>query len=446
MIAKSLAGPVGILAGTPGTGKTYTAAAVIRAIVESSGAHCVAVCAPTGKAAVRCTAAMQRYGLTLEAMTVHRLLQVTRNGYDGKGWGFAFNRACPLPFRVVVVDEVSMLDVDTAAALFDAFAPGTHVLLVGDPYQLPPVGHGAPLRDMIAAGLPYGELTEIQRNSGDGVLLCRDLKEGRRYWASNDNGGTIDVPAGRNVRHFETRSGAQSARALSLMLAGLPAELSPLWDVQVLVTLNEKSELSRKVLNEMLQEQLNPHGELMPGGKFRVGDKVICTSNTLLPLVVEPGEIPAAVEVTGEPEDEPKEFVANGEIGRIVSVEPKRMQVKFDCPARTVLVPMGKASGSTGDGGDDSQGCKFDLAYAITVHKSQGSQWPITITMVDSSSGANWIGSRELYYTALSRFVTLSVTIGQRTVIDKHTRKVALRERKTFLKEMLTGEREETAA
>lgn len=396
---------------------------------------------------MRCTAAMQRYGLTLEAMTVHRLLQVTRNGYDGKGWGFAFNRACPLPFRVVVVDEVSMLDVDTAAALFDAFAPGTHVLLVGDPYQLPPVGHGAPLRDMIAAGMPYGELTEIQRNSGDGVLLCRELKHGRRYWASNDDGGTIDVAAGRNVRHFETRSGAQSAKMLSLMLASLPAGISPLWDVQVLVTLNDKSEVSRRVLNERLQEQLNPHGETVPGNRFRVGDKVICTSNTLLPLVVD--SLPDDLMISelegepGEPEEEQKEFVANGEIGQVISVEPKRMTVAFDCPARTVLVPMGKPSGSSGDSGEDSQGCKFDLAYAITVHKSQGSQWPITITMVDGSGGANWIGSRELYYTALSRFEKLSVTIGSRVVIDRHCRKVALKERKTFLRERLVAGREE---
>lgn len=388
---------------------------------------------------------MQGYGLPIEATTVHRLLQVSRNGYDGKGWAFEFHRGNPLPFRFVVVDEVSMLDVDTAAALFDAFAPGTHVLLVGDPYQLPPVGHGAPLRDLIAAGLPYGELTEIRRNAGDGVMLCRDLKHGRQFWASNDPAreGEINVPAGCNVRYINTRTGKQSQVVLSRLLKSVPADFDPVWDVQVLVALNEKSDVSRKVLNSLLQDQMNPAGVRVPGNPYRVGDKVICTSNTLLPLVPEPGEFVAPIEemeqVAENSNDvDVKEFVANGEIGRVISVEPRSMNVRFECPARTVLVPMGKPSGTTGDGGSDSQGCKFDLAYAITIHKSQGSQWPITILMIDESGGANWVGSRELYYTALSRFEKLSLVIGNRTVIDKHCRKIALKERKTFLRELLT--------
>src|SRR5690606_14383539 len=99
----------------------------------------------------------------VEATTIHRLLGVSRNGHDQKGWGFMRNRGNPLPNRFLFVDECSMCDCDITASLLDACKPGTHVLFIGDFAQLPPAGHGAPLRDMIAAGIPYGELTEIHR-------------------------------------------------------------------------------------------------------------------------------------------------------------------------------------------------------------------------------------------------------------------------------------------
>lgn len=151
-LASILHSPFAILAGTPGTGKTFAAAAVLRAIVAAHGHAGVAVCAPTGKAAVRITEAMHGYGVRIEATTIHRLLEIGRNGHDGKGWGFMRNESNPLGKRFVVVDEVSMLDVDLAADLLGACGDGVHVLWVGDPGQLPPVGHGAPLRDLIAAG------------------------------------------------------------------------------------------------------------------------------------------------------------------------------------------------------------------------------------------------------------------------------------------------------
>jgi exodeoxyribonuclease V alpha subunit len=198
--ARAMAGPVGLLTGTPGTGKTFVTAQVIKAVRDLVPPDEVAVVAPTGKAAVRITRALHDYGVDVEATTVHRLLQIA--GKTADGFKFAHNRDNPLPLRVVFLDEASMLDVDLAAALVAALAPGTHLLLVGDPYQLPPVGHGAPLRDLLAAGLPAGELTEIRRNSGMIVEACRDIKNGYRY-------KTCDKfdDAGNNFRSVECGRG-----------------------------------------------------------------------------------------------------------------------------------------------------------------------------------------------------------------------------------------------
>lgn len=445
IVAKSLSGRVGVLAGTPGTGKTYTAAAVIRAIVDAVGSNNVAIAAPTGKAAVRCTAAMQGYGLTIEATTIHRLLGVNRNGHDGDGWGFEHDENNPLDFRFVVIDEVSMLDTDLAASLFRSLRPGTHVLLVGDPYQLPPVGHGAPLRDMIAAGLPYGELSEVRRNDGSIVQACRAIKEGKSAAPPAD----IDVGRGRNWRHIEAHKPAFAMMRLESLLSSCPAGIDPIWDCQVIVAVNEKTEVSRQACNKFLQGLLNPRGGsgVVNGSKFRIGDKVICTSNTMLQL---------AIDADGKRVDdgaEILEFVANGEIGRVAAMDDKGMQVAFDCPRRTVAVLVrkrkAKQSGSDstdGDNGNDGgneiqatgSGCDFDLAYAVTCHKCQGSQVRIVIVMLDSSNGANYVCSREWLYTALSRAESLVITIGELATMRRQSRRVAIRDRVTYLKEMLS--------
>ena len=330
-----------------------------------------------------------------------------------------------------------MLSTDDAAAFFSACQPGTHVLLVGDPYQLPPVSHGAPLREFIAAGMPYGELTEIKRNAGRGVKVCCELKEGKPYRPSE----VADLSIGENVRHIEVQRPAHAIAALTRLINTASfSGLDPTWDVQVLCVVNEKSELSRKALNAHLQSLLNPHGERVAGNPFRLDDKVICTSNTMLPLLGSDGDAVTEIGDNGKP-TEIKEFVANGEIGRVVKVDPKLMHVEFFAPDRTVKVPLGNAKKSDDSPRNDNNvsgaAGEFDLAYAITIHKSQGSQWPVTITMIDDYPGANFVACRELYYTALSRFETLSVTIGRAATLNKHCRRVSLRERKTFLREEL---------
>lgn len=428
-----LRSPVCILTGGPGTGKTYTFAGIVKAMTHEIGIGNIAVAAPTGKAAVRCTDALQRNGLSIEATTLHRLLRVNRGGHDGGGWGFLHNENNPLPHRIIIIDEASMLGTDLAASVLRACARGTHVLFVGDPYQLPPVDHGAPLRDLLQC-IPSGELTKIERNSGDIIRVCRDIREGRRYQPSE----SICRASGRNVMHHEAFQPTRQIQYLSLLLESPPQGIDPIWDVQVLVAVNEKSEISRKKLNGLLQDMLNPAGERLKNSscRFRIGDKVICTSNSMLPLD-ESEDFTAAdnLDDDGELGDEqPKSFVANGEIGQVVDLQPKMMRVHFSCPRRTVKVPMG---GSSDEANGGNAGCNFDLGYAITVHKAQGSQARIVIVMIDSSNGANQVCNREWHMTAMSRPEELLITIGKAATVNQQCRNVGLAKRKTFLKELL---------
>ena len=475
IVAKALSGPIAILGGSPGVGKTFTAAAIIKAIVADHPVWSVAVAGPTGKSAVRIMEAMQEYGLRLPATTIHRLLRVRRAGHDGKGWGFEHGPSRPLPHRFVFITEASMIDTDLAASLLSAIEPGTHILIEGDIGQLPPVGHGAPLRDMIAAGVPYGELTEIRRNSGSIVHACRDIRSGSRWQPSP----RINTDAGMNLLHVETPRAGIAIEQLKRMLLSVPADTDPIWDCQVLCQVNEKSDLSRKSLNKLLQEWLNPHGLKVDGNPYRLGDKVICTTNTALELIPEPVDVsvdasldgsldmsldgsaqPGHIELPGDgnPLEQPKaeaefanranangrplkvqEFIANGEIGRVVHVKEKFFHVRFENPKRTVKVPLsGKKTEAKGDAEHAGAACDFDFGYAITVHKAQGSQWKIMFVMIDDYPGASMVACRELLYTAISRAQVLCVTIGKKYIADQWCRKVALPKRRTFLKELLS--------
>lgn len=439
-LTKSFCGCIGLLAGSPGTGKTYTAAVVIREIIRKHGRHMVAMAAPTGKAAVRLTEAMQMNGIDASAVTIHRLLQV-QSGENG--WSFRYNAGNPLPYRFVFIDEPSMIDTDLMAALLSARAPGTQFLFLGDPNQLAPVGHGAPFRDMIAAGVPCGELTEIRRNSGRIVRACAEIRDLRRFCPSPIS-KLADVTSEENLLHVETSGPSASIDMLQRFFAAIKAgkKYDPVWSVQVLCAVNKKSPLGRRPLNDFLQGMLNPGGERVSGNRFRCGDKIINLKN---------GWFPSVDKSHPEANENGDVFVANGEIGEAVTVFPSYTICKLPSPDRLIKIPQGKHSGgSDSDSEDDDKkgpsrtdkdededtgaGCTWDLAYAISTHKSQGSEFPVVLVIVDEYPGAQRVCTRNWIYTALSRAKEMCITIGRRNLIDKMCQKDGLR-RRTFLVE-----------
>lgn len=443
--------PVAILIGTPGTGKTFCAAAVAAALCRSVGPSNVAACAPTGKAAVRLTQKFREYDVPLAATTIHRLLKV---GPSDDGYEFACTKFSPLEQKVFILDEASMVDTDLFAHLLSALPPAAHLFLVGDPNQLTPVGHGAPLRDMLSvAALPRGELTEIKRNAGLIVTACRDLKDGKPY----ETCARFDKHAGLNLRHVPCGTPEAAVETVESILASVLGGRK--WDVlddcQVIVAVNDKSPLARRRLNGVLQNLLNPSGKTAGSNPFRVSDKAICLKNGLnIPLKAVGGhsdmvEICQAVNLGRKwftdaegrdwydlPGAEKTVFVANGEIGRVCAVDERLTVMRFRDPDRVIKVPMGRQEEDE-DGNEKGRGCNFDLGYAVTGHKMQGSECPVVIVLIDDYPGASFVCSRNWWYTSLSRASELCITIGRQSTVEKHCRRVATNEPKTFLRELL---------
>lgn len=405
------------LIGSPGTGKTVVTSAIIEAIQYSRQAARIGIAAPTGKAATRLTESLAERGLTHKASTIHRMLGVTS---AKGGWQFMHDQSNPLPHDFIFIDEASMIDVPLAASLMAARAPGAHMLFVGDPHQLGPVGHGAPLRDMIAAGIPQGHLTEIHRNAGQIVKCCALIRDQNRFAASVE----IDTDEGENLFVADAKGVDAQLRTIRDELESAAQHgFDPIWDVQIICALNERSEVSRKPLNKMLQGFLNPNGETVAGSPFRVGDKIICTSNGRLPAAdgCPPDEI----------DEEGKIYVANGEQAKVLSVEARRFTAELASPCRVVTVPRGKSDG------DGNNGCSWELSYAISCHKSQGDQWPIVLVVIDEAGGAKRLCDRHWVLTGISRAKHLCVCVGRERTIQGFVRRSNLWTRRTRFVEKL---------
>lgn len=429
-------GCLGILGGKPGTGKTWTLARILAHTPPGR----TAVAAPTGKAAVRITESLQRAGVAgMRATTIHSLLGPSRD--DDDRWSFEHNEENPLDLDWIFVDEASMLDTSLAGSLLAARAPGARIMLIGDVHQLAPVGIGAPLRDLIAAGLPYGELTEIRRNAGRIVRCCHGIVDHHRFEPSERfDGHDISL---ENLLHVEKRDPEGQIETLKTMLdrfrqgaALSERRIDPVWDCQIVVPVNEKSPLSRKRLNCILQGFLNPAGETVAGNPFRRGDKIVNGKNGWLPIEHSPPRGLAGGPWNTGRNDDGKVYCANGEQAAVLAVFPRYTVARLWLPDRIVRIPKGD-SYTDEDGETRDTGCQWELAYALSVHKSQGSQWPVVITMADAYPGARMLCDRCWLYTALSRAELLAVTIGQREVLDDMCRKSNIWNRKTFLKETI---------
>jgi len=256
------------------------------------------------------------------------------------------------------------------------------------------------------------------------------------------------------------------------------AKWNPVWDVQVLTPLNDRSPVSRSKLNAMLQQILNPlrPGEVEASNGFRVRDKIICLKNGQHTVAVprldfadySPSDANAYETTTldnaGGPTDSsaPKVYLANGDQGEVVALSNRHVIAKFFWPERLVRIPLGRGrtkvkservEGENGDASEDvvtDDGANsnaeksgratgavsdFALAYAITVHKSQGSSYPVVIVMVDDAAGR--VASRELHYTAISRAEKVCLMIGSRAACDRQCKVSSLQPRRTYLRELI---------
>ncbi|MFL6128415.1 MAG: ATP-dependent RecD-like DNA helicase [Mycobacteriales bacterium] len=389
---------VSVLTGGPGTGKSRTVATLVR-LAEKRGLT-VALAAPTGRAAKR----LEELG-DAPASTLHRLLgaQGPRSSAGGAGAAtFARGEEWPLDADLVVVDETSMLDVELAAALLDACADGTHLLLVGDPAQLPSIGPGRVLADLVEAGtVPVTELTTLYRQAEGGAIarLATAVRGGELARVDSPDREVVVVPA--------AGSAEAAHRVVQLVGDSIPRALGiPAADVQV-VTPVHKGPAGTVELNKALKALLNPGRGTVSG--FDAGDRVVATANHL--------------------EAEPAGF-ANGEVGVVAEAEDGAVTVEFASgPARVT----GRALGDLRHG------------WAVTVHRAQGSEWPAVVAVLPPEAAG--MLSRPLVYTALTRARRhLSVVPAVGPALGRAVREVGARPRRTRLRALLEQRAAEVSA
>lgn len=276
----------------------------------------------------------------------------------------------------------------------------------------------------------FGELTEIRRNAGMIVTACRDIKAGKPFSSADK----IDLESGANLKLLQARDEAHSLEILERVLKSM-TKFDPVWETQILTALNKKSPLSREPLNVFLRGLLNP-SDGQSNAAFRPNDKVICLRNCHVQPLVKRERTCADEPEWDNAGDE--QFLANGEIGRVLQIDPRFAIVAFreDQPdellTTRIWLPKAKREDDDQEAGTAD---KFDLAYAISGHKSQGSESPCIIVMIDPAAGM--VATREWFYTAISRASKLCLIIGRQDVLWRQIGRQATEKRKTFLVDLL---------
>ncbi|GAA0896396.1 MULTISPECIES: ATP-dependent RecD-like DNA helicase [Streptomyces violaceusniger group] len=384
---------VAVLTGGPGCGKSFT----VRSVVELARAKKakVVLAAPTGRAAKRLSE------LTgAEASTVHRLLELKPGG------DAAYDRDRPLDADLVVVDEASMLDLLLANKLAKAVPPGAHLLFVGDVDQLPSVGAGEVLRDLLAPGspVPAVRLTRIFRQAQQSGVVTN---------AHRINEGVPPVTQGLSDFFLFVEDDTEEAGRLTVDVAArrIPAKfgLDPRRDVQVLAPMH-RGPAGAGTLNGLLQQAITPARPDLPerrfGGRvFRVGDKVTQIRNNY---------------------EKGANGVFNGTVGVVTSLDTdeQRLTVRTD---EDEEVPY-----------DFDELDELAHAYAVTIHRSQGSEYPAVVIPV--TTGAWMMLQRNLLYTAVTRAKRLVVLVGSRRALGQAVRTVSAGRRCTALDHRLGGD------
>ena len=388
--------PVSILTGKPGTGKTTTVKAIIDNF-EGRGLK-VLQCAPTGKAAKRMIESTGR-----PASTIHSALMPI---FDAGHFDFRINENNPWEADLIIIDESSMLTTDLFRHVLRAISPRrTQLLLVGDTGQLPSVGAGAVLRDLIESGLiPHTELDIIHRNSGKIVEACASIHAGKLYAKETK----IDLEAENkiNLIHLDGSDPEKIRDAIVKIVSEKMPERGycSTWGVQVISPLNNRGPLSCEAINEELRKKLNKNLN-DPAQVFSEGDKVINTKN---------------MKASGA-NDKREFFIVNGDMGTIKATNEKNMIVEFRDPEREVVI--------------EKKNNNLLHAYCITCHRFQGSEAPVIIIPVHKSF--SYFANRSWIYTAISRAKSLCVTVGEFSAIHDMIRNTRDVRRVTMLKERL---------
>ncbi len=380
-----------LLTGGPGTGKTTTINMLI-AYFEKEGMD-IFLAAPTGRAAKRMAEATG-----FEARTIHRLLELSGGlSEDGKKASFARKEDNPLEADVVIIDEMSMVDIHLFQALLKAVSPGTRLILVGDINQLPSVGPGQVLQDLIAAGaFSVVRLEKIfrQAQNSDIVVNAQRIHQGEKLKLDNKS----------NDFFFLERKDVNVIykHMIQLIQEKLPTyyQVKPR-DIQVLTPMR-KGNLGVETLNRILQKYLNPEGKekqeyLYGDTVFRTGDKVMQVKNNyqLEWEIVSKYNIPIDKGIG----------VFNGDMGTIREISPhsQHLTVEFD-DFRRVTYPFSALE-------------ELELAYAVTIHKSQGSEYPAVILPL--LGGPRQLLNRNLLYTGVTRARSCITILGSREILEE---------------------------
>jgi exodeoxyribonuclease V alpha subunit len=379
-----------VITGGPGVGKTT----LVRGIIEIFAAKKlrVALCAPTGRAAKKLNESTGR-----EAKTIHRLLEFE----PGLG-GFKRDRDHPLDYDLIVVDEASMVDVVLMNQLLRAISPWACLVLVGDVDQLPSVGPGTVLADVIASeAVPVVRLTEIFRQAGQSWIV-------RAAHAVNAGELPSSAPAGEGDFYVvEAKTPAAILdRVVQMVRERIPTRfgLDPVRDVQVLSPMN-RSELGVRNLNAVLQQVLNPPAHQPEvqrfGSTFRVGDKVMQTENNY------------------------QREVFNGDLGRVLSIDDHEQELVVDFDGRPVVYEFGELD-------------ELALCYCCSIHKSQGGEYPAVVIPLHTQHFM--MLQRNLLYTAITRGRRLVVLVGSRRAIARAVQQQDHARRYSLLSRRLRGE------
>ncbi len=374
-----------ILSGGPGTGKTTTINMIIR-YFEAEGLD-IFLAAPTGRAAKRMTEATG-----FEARTIHRMLELNSalSDEDTRKVRFERNEENPLETDVIIIDEMSMVDIQLFQALLKAVVPGTRLVLVGDVNQLPSVGPGQVLRDLIQSGqFPMVELEKIFRQAEESDIIVNAHRINNGQQIALDNKSKDFFMLERNDVNVIYK------HMIQLIREKLPkyVKATP-FDIQVLTPMR-KGSLGCETLNGILQQYLNPPDpakkEHQTGsGLYREGDKVMQVKNNyqLEWEIVSKYGIPVD-KGTG---------VFNGDMGRILRIDEgsASMVVEYD-EQRRVTYPFSLLE-------------ELELSYAITIHKSQGSEYPAVLLPL--LGGARMLFNRNLLYTAITRAKSCVTILG----------------------------------